>query len=133
MCICVDFEIVHVAFFDALILVVSNRHWFRMHLTRQIKHNRASVGGGSRVVSGMPVEGNFIPASYTCTPLHQLSPCFAPHTVLSTDACSKWTHTPIKGMEGVSPTASSVSFHRRTSFLFFLYRADRALHMVADK
>lgn len=74
--------------------------------------------GGQGGLSVMPLEGNFIPASYTCIPLHQLSPCFAPHTVLSGDACSKWTHTPththsqipVTGGEGVSSTTSSVIF-----------------------
>lgn len=69
------------------------------------------------------------------------------HTVLSGDACSKWTHAhtythtlthtdtqlPVTGGEGVSSTTSSVILHRRKSFRFLSCLADRWLHMVTAK
>lgn len=49
VCICVDFEIVHVAFFFALIIVLSTSRSFCVQLQRQMKHSRASMrrGGGA--------------------------------------------------------------------------------------
>lgn len=87
LCICVDFRIVHVAYF---VVVLCSRFMLCADLSMTITQQSEGTAGWSRVC---PWRRNFIPASYTCTPLHQLSLRFAPHTVLPGDACSKRTHT----------------------------------------
>lgn len=126
-----------------IFFILSTRvaHFLTFTLTAEHNHygrKRSSVG----VWMGF-WEGNFIPVSYTCIPFQQLSPCFAPHSVLPSVACSKWakrrthTHThwepPITGGEGVSSSTSSVILHRRKSFRFLSCLADRWLHMVTTK
>lgn len=72
----------------------------------------------------MPLEGNFIPASYTCIPLHQLSACSAPHTLLPAGACSAWAHTALSSRRG-----GGVSHHQLQSF-FIGVKVSDSLHVL---